>query len=296
MTPTTSAELRRVALLAGLDDAALGEWVAATEERRVPDGAVVAEQGRPAEGLVLLLEGTAQAVLVTAEGTHPANRIAAPAWLGAVAVLGGTAWPMRVVARAELRCAIVPAAACERLVGRHPSVLRHLMAAVGDRLAGGGAEILPGVRDEAARLTAQMGDALELLSTTVGRVVESGLPGEAIRDLADLQQEALARADATGGPSASIPPGAVQALCARLAPLDVAEPSWLAETLAGAGLTPEWIDRVVAVSGPAGDLALRWIAAAVAAQSRATELRRASARLFAPAGALASAVLRDTGS
>jgi CRP-like cAMP-binding protein len=289
VTAAASDRLREIALLSELDDAGLGDWAAAADERRVPAGAVVAEQGRPVDGLVLLLDGTAQGVLADGEGTRPANRIAAPAWLGAVSVLGETALPLGVVALTELRCAVVPAADCRGLVARHPSVLRRLMAAVGDQLAGAGAGPAPGARDEAARLTAQMGAALELLSTTVGRVLESNLPREAIRDLADLQQEALARADATCGSSATDRDEAMQALCAQLAPLDVAEPSWLAETLADAGLTPEWIDRVAAVSGPAADTALRWIAAAVAAHCRAADLRRAGARVCAPA------VLLDTG-
>jgi CRP-like cAMP-binding protein len=249
--------LRRVPLLAELDDAGLGEWVGVAEERWVADGAVVAEQGRPAEGLVLLIEGAVQAVLVTADGMWAADRIEAPAWFGAVSVLGETELSMRVVARSELRYVVVPASACRRLVGRHPDVLRRLMAGLG----------------EAGRLAAQMGDALQLLGTTAGRVLESDLPRDALRDLADLQQEALARAGTAGGAGAPL-----QALCERLALLDVAEPSWLAETLATAGLTPAWIDRVVAVAGPAGDIALRWIAAGVAAQCRAAELRRASAR------------------
>jgi len=301
VTATSPEQLRRIALFAALDDAGLGEWAAVADERRAPAGAPVAEQGRPAEGLILLLDGTAQATLASADGTRPANRIGAPGWLGAVAALGGTPLPLGVVALTELRWAVVPAAACRRLVARHPSVLARLMAAVGDRLADAGASgrpavvSAPAVRDEAARLTAQMGDALELLSTTVGRVLESGLAREAIRDLADLQQEALARADTACEAAAPIPPDAVRDLCAQLAPLDVAEPSWLAETLAAAGLTPEWIDRVAAVSGPASDTALRWIAAAVAAHCKAADLRRAGARLCAPADALAPAVLLDAG-
>lgn len=293
MSAASPADLRRIGLFAELDDAALGEWAAAAQERRVASGAVVAEQGRPAEGLVLLLDGAARALLVEPEGVRPGNRIVAPAWLGAAAALGGTALPLQVVALAELRCAIVPAAACRRLLARHPGVVRRLMAAVGDRLAEAGTTVAPSVHAEAAQLTAQMGDALELLSTTVGRVLESGLPREAIRDLADLQQEALARADTSCRTPAPVQPEAVRALCERLAPLDVAEPSWLAETLAGAGLTPEWVDRVAAVSGASGDTALRWIAAGVAAHCQAADLRRASARLCAPAEP--SVVLLDAG-
>lgn len=299
MTGATPAPLRRIALFAGLEDGALAEWAAAADTLLVASGGVVAEQGRPADGLVLLLDGTAQAVFVAGGETHPANRIGAPAWIGAVAVLGATTLPMRVVAETDVRCAVVPAAAGRRLFAAHPGVLQRLMETVGRRMTvaglGARADAVADARDEAARLTAQMGDALELLGTTVGRVLESGLPREAIRDLADLQQEALARAGTACRSAAPIPPGAVRALCARLAPLDVAEPSWLAETLAGAGLSPEWIDRVTAVSGPAADTALRWIAAAVAAHCRAADLRRASAKLCAPAEARGPAVLLDTG-
>jgi hypothetical protein len=81
--PVTLAELRTVDLFDELDDAALEPWVAAAEPLLAAPGEVVADAGMTPRGLLLLLEGTAQALVDEGSASQSVGRQVAPTWIGA---------------------------------------------------------------------------------------------------------------------------------------------------------------------------------------------------------------------
>ena len=89
--PVTLEELRGVDLFDEIDDAQLAEWVPVARAYQLEPGELIAEQGEPPEGLQLVLEGEAQALLVDQGRTEPVGRHRAPTWMGAIAVLTGGA-------------------------------------------------------------------------------------------------------------------------------------------------------------------------------------------------------------
>src|SRR5207247_6746454 len=93
----------------------LGEWAAACVERHVQPGQPLLEVGRGPEGVILLLEGRARALLVRGERTEPASRHIAPTWIGAIAVLTGGALGVRMVSETACRLAVVPSEEFRRL-------------------------------------------------------------------------------------------------------------------------------------------------------------------------------------
>ena len=62
-------------------------------------GEVLAEQGEEPPGVLLLLEGTALALLVEGDRAEPVGRQVAPTWMGAIAVLTGGALGVRMTRR-----------------------------------------------------------------------------------------------------------------------------------------------------------------------------------------------------
>ncbi|QEC48005.1 hypothetical protein FSW04_10775 [Baekduia soli] len=83
----TLADLRRIDLFDGLDDAELADWVAVATVREIAVGDEVAEQGVTPAGVQLLLEGTVQTFVVNQGRLEPIGHQEAPTWMGAIAVL-----------------------------------------------------------------------------------------------------------------------------------------------------------------------------------------------------------------
>ena len=74
------------------------------------------------------------------------------------------------------------------------------------------------------------------------------------------------------------------------------EPWKLVEQLAAAGVDQDWLDRVVALAGPAATPGvLRWVAATVAAHHLAAELQESTARMSALVGAVKTYAYMDRG-
>ena len=312
--PVTAAELRTVDLFDDLDDSELAEWVAVARPRHLAPGEVIAEQGEEMTAVQLLLEGQAQALMLDNGRSEPVGRQRAPTWMGAIAVLTGGPFGVRMQAETPCRLAVVVADDFRRLAFAQPSIHRRVMQQVApvtnrvvameqnrERLASLGtmaaglAHELNNPAAAARRAAAQFSEALDVINSTMAHFVEAGVERAEAEQLLLLQQEALARAASATALEALDAADAEDELLARLQELDVEEPWRLAEPLAAAGLDQQWLERVAQLAGPATDAALRWVAATLTAGRLAAELQESTERMSALVGAVKSYAYMDRG-
>ena len=310
----TLAELRRIDLFDDLDDAELAR-VDPRHARPRPSrrASIVAEQGKPVPGVELLLEGAISTQLVVGDHTEPIGRQEAPTWMGAISVLTEGDLGVRLVSEG-CRSGLVLAADFRRLAFTQQSVHRRVMervapvmsritaleqnrerlAALGT-MAAGLAHELNNPAAAARRAAAQMAEALEVLSTTIGRFVESGIERHEAAELLALQREAMARAAEQTALSSLDAADAEDALLERLEELEIPDAWKLVEPLVGAGLDADWVGRVAAIAGRGTDGVLRWVAAGLTAQSLASELQESTKRMSSLVGAVKSYAYMDRG-
>ena len=268
----TAAELRTVDLFDSTTDAELEEWLAVAQPLDVPPGHVLVRQGENPDGVYLMLEGEAQAFVTQGGGYEPVGRQRAPTWMGAIAVI--TEAPLGVEMRCEKNCriAMIPPADFRRLALAQPAVHRRVMQQVApvmsrvtaveqnrERLASLGT-MAAGLAHElnnpvaaARRATAQMAEALEVVSETIGQFVEAGLeelsvpqPWELVEPLATAGVDAdwLRRVAAAGGPATAAAIKWVAAsLAARGLAAELAESTQRMSALVGAVKTYAYMDR-----------------------------------------------------
>jgi signal transduction histidine kinase len=310
----TRADLRPIDLFDDLDDGELDEWVAVARELRAEAGEVLAEEGMAPPGLLLLLEGEAQTLLVEHERAEPAGRQYAPTWMGAIAVLTGEAMIVRMQADTPCRIAVIVPADFRRLVFAHPAVHQRVMqqmrpvisrvAGIGQHrerlaslgtMAAGLAHELNNPAAAARRTAAEMVEMIEVVNSSLARFVESGIERAEAEQLVALQQEASARCAAASALDTLDAADAEDELFAALDALGVSEPWRLAEPLAAAGVDQAWLERVSALAGPATDAALRWVAATLTANRLAAELQESTERMSALVGAVKSYAYLDRG-
>jgi signal transduction histidine kinase len=296
--PVTRADLRRIDLFDDLDDAQLDDWVAAAREMRVPEGTVVAEHGTTPLGLLLLLEGVVQAMLLDQDRTEPTGRQRAPTWMGAISVLTGEELAVRLIADSACRFAVVEPGEFRRLVFAHQAVHQRVMAQVAPvmrRLADTEAhrERLEALGTMAAGLThelnnpaaaahraaSEMAEMLDIISAAMAKFVDSGVEREQAAGLVALQQQAVARGATCTALDALDAADAEDALLERLEALGVEEPWRIAEPLSAARIDEAWLDEVAALAGPATGAALRWVAATLTAGRLAAELQDSTQRI-----------------
>jgi signal transduction histidine kinase len=312
--PVTLAELRGVDLFDDIDDEQLAEWVAVAGVESLEPGGLIFEQGVEPPGLKLLLEGEAIVVLVEGERTEPVGRQFAPTWIGAIAVLTGGPMGVRMKAETPCRVAVVEADDFRRLVFSQPPVHRRVMRQVApvmsritemeqnrERLASLGtmaaglAHELNNPAAAARRAAAQMEEALDVIASTVGRFVDSGLEREDAHGLVLLQREALAGAEKRTALDTLDAADAEEELLARFEELGVPEPWRIAEPLSAAGVDRAWVDRVAALAGSATDAAVAWVAATLTARGLADELQESTKRMSDLVGAVKSYAYMDRG-
>jgi signal transduction histidine kinase len=309
----TIDDLRPVDLFDDLTDDELAEWAKVAKPREAAPGDVIADQGSATDG-VLLLEGTAEALLVAGNRTESAGRHHAPTWMGAIAVLTDAPLGARMEAVTACRLAIIEGDDFRRLAFAQPAILKRVMRVVGpvitrvtaieqqrERLtalgtmAAGLAHELNNPAAAAQRAAAQLAEALDIVGSTMRRFVEAGLERSDAETLLALQQEAVDGAATRTKLDALDAADAEEELLDRLEALGVPQPWQLAEPLAGAGVTQDWLDRVAKASGTATDAALCWVAATLTAQNLASELQESTRRMSDLVGAVKTYAYMDRG-
>ena len=312
--PVTLAELRSVDLFDDIDDEQLAEWVPVASAEELEPGDLIFEQDEDPPGLKLLLEGEAIVVRIEGERTEPVGRQIAPTWMGAIAVLTGGPLGVRMKADTPSRVALVKADDFRRLAFSQPAVHQRVMRQVApvmsritgmeqnrERLASLGtmaaglAHELNNPAAAARRAAAQMEEALEVIGSTMGRFVDSGIEREEASALVALQQEAVAGAEERTALDTLDVADAEEELIARLEELGVSEPWRLAEPLAAAGVDRAWLDRVSTLAGSATDAAVAWVAATLTVRGLAGELQESTKRMSDLVGAVKSYAYMDRG-
>ncbi|MGA9858362.1 MAG: ATP-binding protein [Solirubrobacteraceae bacterium] len=314
MSHPSVAELRPMDLFTELSDSELQVWCDAAEAHDVPAGTVMAKQDQTRTGLVLVLEGTIEALVQDGTGDEPIGDHVAPTWMGAIPTLVGGPSAVRMVARDDVRVAIIEPDRYVDLVLAHRTVFRRVMAMVRpvvgritareqnrERLASLGtmsaglAHELNNPAAAAKRAASDLAETLDVLTDTVGLLVESGIERDQAAELVVLQREAAAIAASHTALSALDAADAEDALSDALSDAGVLEPWLIAEPLAGAGIDPAFVSRVAAIAGPATVATLRWIAASLAARELSSELGEATDRMAKLVKAIKAYAYMDRG-
>jgi len=314
MSAPTINELRSFDLLEELDDERLGAVAARAEIRRYAAGETIAEEGESSHGVYLLLEGTAETFAHVGEVYEPSGEHVAPTWLGAIAALTGTTLGVRVQAATDVRLAAIAPDDFVELALANRSIMRLVLARVRpvvgriasieqnrERLeslgtmAAGLAHELNNPAAAARRASADLADALEVLGSTIGVFVESGIERAQAAELVKLQAEAQRRAGEQRPRSALEASDAEEAVAATLEDAGVEDGWRLAEPLSRAGVDEAFLGRICELAGPAAGAALRWIAATLLARELAGELAESTERMSRLVGAVKRYAYMDRG-
>src|SRR5581483_662308 len=103
----------------------------------------------------------------------------------------------------------------------------------------------------ARRSAAELAEAIDVVSSTIGSFVHSGIERAEAEQLVALHDEAVAAAAGRTALDALDAADAEDALLGRLEELGVREPWRVAEPLAAAGVDEAWLARVAELAGPA---------------------------------------------
>jgi signal transduction histidine kinase len=308
-------QLRALDLFEGLGDEQLAQWSAAAQLRDVEAGSVVSEPGTAKSGVHFVLEGTLEAIALDERGREEAlGEHRAPTWIGAIAALTGNPSAVRMQALTHSTLAIVPTErfaelalaqrpVVERVIRQVRPVVDRLSAVERNRerlaslgtMAAGLAHELNNPAAAARRAAADLVESLDVLASTIGHFVESGIERADAQKLVDLQREAMARQAQRGPLDALDAADAEDELLGQLEDLGVPEAWRLAEPLASAGVDADWLAQVSALAGEATAAALRWVAASLTARGLASELTESTARMSDLVGAVKSYAYMDRG-
>jgi signal transduction histidine kinase len=307
-------DLRRIDLFDELDDDELAQWQKVAEIREVPPETVVARPRDASAGVFLLLEGVVQGSVFESGRLEPITRQVAPTWMGAITVMTETGFAGEMRALTDVRMAVIAPDDFTRLALSQQSVHRRVMRAVRtvsarnaireqnrERLASLGtmsaglAHELNNPAVAASRAADDLAEALDVLASTIGLFVESGIERETAQELVAMQREAIDRAASQSSLSALDAADAEDQLLGSLERLQVPEPWRVAEPLAAAGIDAAWLERLATVAGPASTPAVAWIAASLTAQGLAAQIAESTQRMSKLVKAIKAYAFMDRG-
>jgi signal transduction histidine kinase len=315
MSHPTLEQLRPIDLFEGLSDVELQRWAQAAVLRELAPGDSVAEQGEYAPAFHLLLSGSLATFTVDPTGrAEPLGEQVAPTWVGAIAVLTNGVSGVRLLASTEATLADIETEDFIELVLAHREVFNRVMAQVRpvvtritakeanrERLASLGT-MAAGLTHElnnpaaaARRAASDLAEALDVLASTIGHFVESGVERQEAQELVELQRQALSRCAARTSLDALDAADAEDELRESLEGLGVPEAWKLSEPLSGAGVDGAWLARVGELAGPATTAALQWVAASLTAHKLAAELAESTQRMSSLVAAVKSYAYMDRG-
>jgi signal transduction histidine kinase len=315
MSSPTIEQLRPIDLFDGLSDAELERWAGAAELRELETGAELDEYGEHVAAFHLILDGSLEGYALNSSARgEPVGIHTGPTWIGAVSVLTHGSSKIRMVALTAATLAVVDREPFIELVRSQRPVFDRIMSQVRpvvarttameanrERLAMLGT-MAAGLTHElnnpaaaAQRASSDLAEALDVLSSTLGHFVESGVEREQAQELVEIQRGALSRCAARTSLDALDAADAEDELLAQLEELDVPEPWKLSEPLAGAGLEEQTLRRVGELAGPATPAALQWISASLAAHKLAAELSESTERMSSLVAAVKSYAYMDRG-
>jgi signal transduction histidine kinase len=146
-------------------------------------------------------------------------------------------------------------------------------------MAAGLAHELNNPASAAKRAASDLCEALDVLSSTIGLFVESGVERSEAAQLAEIQRSALAASNGAERLSGLDAADAEDALLDALEKLGIGDAYRLAEPLAAAGVDEATLERVTELAGAASDAAVQWIAASLTARSLAADISESVGRI-----------------
>jgi signal transduction histidine kinase len=310
----TLEELRRIDLFDDLDDEQLALWQRIAVIRNAKADEVVAEAGDVAAGVFLLLDGIMQGLIFESGRLEPVTRQVAPTWMGAITAMTETGYAGQMRAVTDARMAVIAPEEFTDLALTQRSVHRRVMRAIRtvsartavreqnrERLASLGtmaaglAHELNNPAAAARRASSDLAEALDVLASTVGEFVESGIERDQVEELVTMQREALDRAASQSALAALDAADAEDALLDSLERLGASEPWRLTEPLAAAGIDAAWLDRLAAVAGPGSSAAVAWIAASLTTRGLASQIAESTDRMGKLVKAIKAYAFMDRG-
>jgi signal transduction histidine kinase len=310
----TLQELRRIDLFDDLDEEQLAKWRDIAVIREVPPDTVVAEPQDASAGVILLLDGMLQGLIFESGRLEPVIRQVAPTWIGAITAMTETGFAGEMRSTTAVRMAVIAPEDFTELALTQRPVHRKVMRAVRtvsartavreqnrERLASLGtmaaglAHELNNPAAAARRAASDLADALDVLASTIGLFVESGIEREQAQDLVEMQREAIERVATRDTLSALDAADAEDVLLEQLERLGVTEPWRVTEPLAAAGIDREWLERLADVAGSATGAAIAWIAASLTARGLASEIAESTDRMGKLVKAIKAYAFMDRG-
>ncbi len=310
----TLEELRRIDLFDGLDDEQLKRWQQVAVMRTANADDIVAEAGDAAAGVFLLLDGVVQGMIFESGRLEPVTRQVAPTWMGAITAMTETGYAGQMRAMTDVRMAVIAPEDFTDVVLTQKAVHRRVMRAVRtvsartavreqnrERLAALGT-MAAGLAHElnnpvaAARSAANdLAEALDVLASTVGEFVESGIEREQAEELVAMQRQAMDRAASPDSLSALDAADAEDELLHSLTNLGISEPWRVTDPLVAAGIDAAWLDRLSTVAGSGSSAAVAWIAATLTARGLASEIAESTDRMGKLVKAIKAYAFMDRG-
>ena len=314
MSGAAVEDLRPIDLFEGLDDGSLAQIAAMAEVSTFRAGEQIAAPSEEEPTVYLLFEGTAETFRELNGGEEPSGDHVAPTYLGAIAALTGSPIAVRVQAKTDVRVGALSSEDFLEAAVAHRSIMRRVLERVRpvvgritaieqnrERLeslgtmAAGLAHELNNPASAAKRASTELADALDVLSSTIGVFVESGVSREQAEQLVAVQRGVVEACRAR----ASIPQlelaDAEDALTGALEDAGVADAYRIVEPLAQAGFDESRLARVAELAGPATEAAVRWIAASLLARELAAELADSTDRMSKLVGAVKTYAYMDRG-